>query len=68
MDSNNLIAWTIWHINVFNRQVYQWLQLRYFSGNLLSGIVSHFLTKYLQRCWSNAKEQPTACSIEKGTS
>jgi len=68
MDSNYLIAWTIWHIYVFNRQVYQWLQLCDLSGTLLPGIVCHLLPKYLQCRWGNTLEQPATSSIEEGTS
>ena len=38
MDGYDLTVWAIRYFNVFNRKIYQWLQLRYFSGNLLSGI------------------------------
>ena len=36
--------WEIRHINVFNRKIYQWFQLRNLSGNLLSGVVCHLLS------------------------
>ena len=68
MNGYDLTVWTIRHINVFNRKIYQWFQLRNLSGNLLSGVVSHFLPQYLQCGWGNTKEQPTTCGIEEGTS
>ena len=66
-DSYNLTTWTVWYINVFYWQVYQWFQFSNLTSNLLSCIVGHFLTKNLQGCWCNAEEQPTACRIEEST-
>ena len=39
MNGNDLMTWTIWHINVFYRQVYQRFQFGNLSGNLLSCII-----------------------------
>ena len=67
MNGNDLMIWTIWHINVFYWQVYQRFQFGNLPGNLLSGIVCHLLTENLQGCWGNAEKQPAASSIEEST-
>ena len=67
MDGNDLITRTVCYIKIFYWQVYQRLQFGNLTGNLLSCIIGHFLTKNLQCCWGNAEEQPAASGIEECT-